>query len=281
MVNALAFTHVWIALGAVGAASATLIAQGYAVEAWTPLTKSGIVGIGVATGCIYTLQRCIKLSKHPQSMPPERRAFLNRSVRALATVWFTVAAGWAVGSKSLWNDYAELITTHFWMLAVLATLALGYASNPFSGGTGWRNIPHMKWPAIALAWGLVTGWLPFQLLAEGPQGWSLVPSILAQTAFVAGITLPFDVRDLGIDSPRLRTVPQLAGDRATLIAACALVFLSCGAFWAIDATIARVAAGFAAMAGIGFAFRHRREWVFSLWLDGCLILQGVLAFMLR
>ena len=281
MVNAMAFTHIWIALGAAGAAAATLLMQGYGVEAWTPIMRSGVLGIGVATGCIYTLQRWVKLRKHPQSMPPERRAFLKRSERSLAIVWGLTAVGWAMGSMSLWRTYSELVATHFWTLGALGALALGYASNPFTGGTGWRNVPHMKWPVIALAWGLVTGWLPLQLLPGGVQVGFWVPSVLAQTAFVAGITLPFDVRDLGIDSQQLRTVPQQAGDRATLLVACALVALSGGAFWAMDATGARAAACVAALIGIGIAFRNRREWVFSMWLDGCLILQGVLAFMLR
>ena len=33
-----------------------------------------------------------------------------------------------------------------------------------------------------------------------------------------------------------------------------------------------------ALIGTAFAPTIRKEWVFSLWLDGCLILQGVLAF---
>jgi hypothetical protein len=35
-----------------------------------------------------------------------------------------------------------------------------------------------------------------------------------------------------------------------------------------------------ALVGIVLVPSVRHEWIFSLWLDGCLILQGVLAFLL-
>ena len=115
--------------------------------------------------------------------------------------------------------------------------------------------------------------------ASALDGWRLGASIGAQTLFVAAITLPFDVRDVFIDSAALRTVPQQTSTRFTTALAVVLVLVSMGAFYGLDHSLARTSAGAMALIGIVLAPTVRKEWVFSLWLDGCLILQGVLAFL--
>ncbi|MGB2190880.1 MAG: hypothetical protein ACPH0C_07570, partial [Flavobacteriales bacterium] len=99
------------------------------------------------------------------------------------------------------------------------------------------------------------------------------------TLFVAAITLPFDVRDVFIDPAELRTVPQQTSTKFTTALAVGLVLIATGAFYGLDHSVARTAAGALALIGIILAPTVRREWIFSLWLDGCLILQGVLAFL--
>lgn len=282
MVKALAFTHIWIALGAASAAAATLLAQGSAWGDWDALARSGIAGIAVATGCVYTWQRRVKLHKHPTGVPVARRTFLRRAENAMALVWGVLALAWLAGSHALWPRLYAVAISHPFALGGMAILALGYASNPLTGGRGWRDVPHLKWPVIAAAWGLVTGWLPLQFLphAAGMNGWTVAASVATQTVFVAGLTLPFDVRDLPIDPVALRTVPQQTGIQSTSALALALVALSSLGFVFLDPHLGRACAGLAAAGGIVVAARVRREWVFSLWLDGCLILQGVLAFLM-
>ena len=94
-----------------------------------------------------------------------------------------------------------------------------------------------------------------------------------------GLPSPFDVRDLTIDPAELRTVPQQSGVRFTTALAITLVVLSMGGFWGLDTSSARAIAGAVALVGIVLVPTARHEWIFSLWLDGCLILQGVLAFL--
>ena len=281
MVKVLAYTHIWIAFGAFGAAVATALAHGLPLEQWNTYTWGGLSGIGVATGCIYTLQRHIKLGKNPAGVAHGGRAFLERWKNSLTWGWGFAALGWTICFASEWNAFLELVVDHIFVFATMALIALGYASNPFTGGRGWRGIPHFKWPAIALAWGLATGWLPLQFLhgVDALGGLITVQSIGVQTLFIAGITLPFDVRDLRVDPPGLYTVPQQTNAQFTFGLALGLVLLSITGFWALDDTSARAMAGAFAMAGVLLARRVRGEWVFSLWLDGSLILQGVLAFL--
>ena len=282
MVKLVAFTHIWIALGAFGAAAATVLSHGQTVEEWSVLTWSGLTGIGIATGCVYTLQRRIKLHKNPSGIPHERRVFLERWENPMTWGWSVLAVAWAWACAPEWRSAVGLALDHPAVLFGVGTLALGYASNPITGGRGWRDIPRLKWPVIALAWGLVTGWLPLQFLPTGVElsGWTAVESIWVQTLFVAGITLPFDVRDLSIDPAELRTVPQQSGVRFTSALAITLVVLSMGGFCGFDTSPARAIAGAVGLVGITLVPFARYEWIFSFWLDGCLILQGVLAFLL-
>lgn len=282
MVKLVAFTHIWIALGAFGAAAATVLTQGHATGNWDHFTWAGLTGIGIATGCIYTLQRRIKLLKNPSGIPRDRRIFLEKHGYKIAVGWGTLTVGWVLSYTSQWEGFIDVALSNPLVLGGMAILSLGYASNPFTGGRGWRDIPRLKWPVIALAWGLVTGWLPLQFIstASAIDGWTIWKGIGAQTLFVAGITLPFDVRDVFIDSAELRTVPQQTGTRFTTALAVVLVLIAMGVFYSFDLSLARTAAGALALIGIALAPTVRKEWVFSLWLDGCLILQGVLAFLL-
>ncbi|MAI23172.1 MAG: hypothetical protein CL828_03860 [Crocinitomicaceae bacterium] len=282
MVKLLAYTHVWIAFAATGAAFATAISSGYPIGDCNAFASGGLLGIGVATGCMYTLQRRIKLLKNPLGIPHERRNFLVKWGKPMAWGWGLIAVVWTLTFASEWRSFLMVILDHTAILGSVIILALGYASNPISGGRGWRDIPRLKWPVIALAWGVVTGWLPLQFLpsANALDGWTATKSIGLQTLFVAGITLPFDVRDLHVDPMQLRTLPQQTSVRFTIALALILVLMSMGCFWALDSSPARAIAGAIAFAGIVLVSSIRKEWIFSLLLDGCLILQGVLAFLL-
>ncbi|MBN31369.1 MAG: hypothetical protein CL845_05175 [Crocinitomicaceae bacterium] len=282
MVKLVAYTHIWIAMGATAAAIATVLTHGYPISEWNALTVYGLLGIGIITGCIYTRQRRIKLRKNPSGIPQERRAFLEHWQLAMIWAWSFATVAWIVTCAAEWLAFFNLFIDHTALLFGISVLVLGYASNPFSNGLGWRDIPRLKWPVIALTWGLVTGWLPLQFIPWDYtlDEWSVVKSIGVQTLFIAGITLPFDVRDVHVDPANLRTVAQQTSPLFTTTLAFTLVLLSMGGFLAMDGTPARVLTGAVALVGILLAHFIRQEWIFSLWLDGCLILQGVLAFLL-
>lgn len=64
---------------------------------------------------------------------------------------------------------------------------------------GWRDVSRMKLPVIAITWGLATVWVPGVMSGEGPWEVNLIVRAIAQSTFIAGLTIPFDVRDLQID----------------------------------------------------------------------------------
>jgi len=277
MIKSLAYTHIWIALGAGSAAAASMLMMEPTLVVWTAAGQ-GIALLTAFTGLAYTVQRLVKLHRHPDRIPAERRLFLKTWRWPLVLSWLAALAAACAFA------YPEMVFWWGWMnenlilVGGIFILTWGYASNPFTGGHGWRDIPRAKWPAIALVWGVSTGWMPLDWV-EAPVDSARWLNLAAQTAFIAGITLPFDVRDVSIDSSALKTMPQVVGLRYSGLLALSLVVISALLFLSIDPGLGRVAASGFALIGILLSMRNSNEWVCSLWLDGCLILQGVLAFL--
>ena len=49
----------------------------------------------------------------------------------------------------------------------------------------------MKLPVIAITWGLATVWVPGVMSGEGPWEVNLIVRAIAQSTFIAGLTIPF------------------------------------------------------------------------------------------
>jgi len=277
MVKILAYTHVWIALGAASAALATLHSI-HPTLPWNEFPWYCLGAIVAATGLVYTFQRIIKLRRNPNSMPMSRRAFLDRWKWSLLSFWSVVVIGLIVAEPTECCGCLHWTPQQLVILLIIGVLAVGYASNPFGRGPGWRDQPRLKWPVIAVVWGLVTGWFPAQWVdpTHFIDEWT---QFALQFGFVAGITLPFDCRDLSIDSPKLKTTPQLIGVQNTMRLAIFLVAASAVGFFIADVNLARFMVCGIAIIGMVFSQIRQEEWVYSLWIDGTLILQGLLSFL--
>ncbi|MFZ9054276.1 MAG: hypothetical protein ACO2ZL_00605 [Flavobacteriales bacterium] len=278
MIKALAYTHIWIALGAGSAAAASMLATAPDLANGTAALQ-GIALLTAFTGLAYTVQRMVKLHRHPHRIPQQRKQFLSTWRWPLMLGWSAaLALAFALAFPALgywWSWMHENLI----LIGGIFILTWGYASNPFTGGRGWREVPRAKWPAIALVWGVSTGWMPLDWVEASVDDSVRWFNLVAQTAFVAGITLPFDVRDVGIDDDALKTMPQVVGLRSSGLLALGLVVISGLLFLSIDPGWGRVTASGFALVGIALSMRNSNEWVCSLWLDGCLVLQGVLAFL--
>ena len=68
MVKWLGFTHVWIALGAMSAtwASISSMEQHKTIGFFWEHAQTWSLGMGIATGWVYTAQRMIKLNRRPE-----------------------------------------------------------------------------------------------------------------------------------------------------------------------------------------------------------------------
>ena len=191
MVKIVGYSHLWIALGALCSALATMHA--YAPLALQDVSTWGIAtAIGLGTGVLYTLQRRIKWARMPQNMPVDRRQFIEKWFEWVMGIWMVGGLIWLV---IFWDGLLPWLTALAggWpVLLVLLALVSGYASNPFlNQGNGWRDVSRMKLPVIAITWGLATVWVPGVMSGEGPWEVNLIVRAIAQSTFIAGLTIPF------------------------------------------------------------------------------------------
>lgn len=222
MVRALSFTHLWIA----GAAAVTTWASAR-LGGLSDVSSVWAVWVGVSTGLGYTVQRAIKHGLDSESLPPMRRAFWQKWGRAMCVIW---AGVWAAITAWQWEPLGLL--NRIPLLMALGTLGLLYAVVP---GTrkGLRASPLLKIPLIATAWALAT-----TPLLHADHAWLFASTWL----LIAGLTLPFDVRDLDIDANRISTLPMGWGvNRSMRIAAGLLVASSFCLLmtqaWALDGSL--------------------------------------------
>ncbi|HAT47911.1 MAG TPA: hypothetical protein DCS71_03195, partial [Flavobacteriales bacterium] len=89
----------------------------------------------------------------------------------------------------------------------LGLASLTYAFVPLMNG-GLRKVSWLKIPLIAVVWATAT--------THHPEH-GIDPILWAQRAlFIAGLTLPFDIRDIEIDRPHMTTIPMVTSAKRAL-----------------------------------------------------------------
>ncbi len=281
MVKRLGFTHFWIAIAAGSSAAGSLIAfsdHGSVQSAdW-----SFLWAISACTGWVYTFQRWMKSTRKPEQMPASRLEFMQKQGGRLGVFW-TLLSIWAT-LQWLFEagiPFASQLATQWPLFLLAAVMSIGYAFNPIGSGRGWRERPHLKLPAIALSWTLATVIFPASHLGITwwePENGHILGIAISQVLFVAGITVPFDVRDVNLDPSEFRTWPQRWGASGSTRIALFLLAISASGFVVSDLNWGRAAVAIAAMPIVAWTVRPRKEAVYSLLLDGLLILQGSAVF---
>jgi hypothetical protein len=242
---------------------------------WDIIQSGIVIAIGVGTGAIYTLQRRIKFKRMPHHIPQDRRIFIEKYSGMLLGGWCLCIATWFIVFRQDLLNWAHLLVPASPFLIILSALALGYASNPFSNDSnGWRDISRFKLPVIAITWGLATVWIPSIMCGSAALEFDLIARVLAQSLLIAGLTVPFDVRDMAVDPPSMNTVPQRIGPKSATYLAIALLATGAGIFLFIGNAVAPLCTIACAMPCVVCGQIVRKEWFYSLVLDGCLIVQG-------
>ena len=199
----LSFSHLWIALGAF---VTTMFSWMWRAEG-LPMERGGIkvaLWVGVATGLGYTVQRAIKHIRHPHNMPAGRRQFWNKSKWPMVSAW---CLAWASSTWAFWDELGLEESGRVAVLGAVALASLAYAVVPGWDG-GLRKVVWVKTPLIAAVWATATTHHP-------ELGWDGI--LWAQRfVFIAGLTLPFDIRDLDVDKHHMDTLPQVTSPKTVL-----------------------------------------------------------------
>ena len=264
-----------------------MIAVGAGVTAYISGFSLGLEGevgeaatlIGAFTGLGYTVQRFIKTRFFPHSAPPERIDFMNKYGVGLIGGW----GGVLLAVTTLVT--VEFSTSSIALVIFLILISTAYAAIPL------REKAYLKLPLVASVFALATVVYPVLLVGHERSDFTpvLATVLLARVLYIAGITIPFDVRDLSIDSINMKTLPQQIGEKRALQRAVILVVGS-GITWAglIMMEAVNQIVGYSLLVHVIItipfvspllAGRNRSEFYYSIILDGLISFQFVILFL--
>lgn len=201
------YSNVWISLGAAGLTLQTLYILD-AVVWWIPIF------VGFATLFTYNFQRLVKLSERPEYIEAGRNNWLYRNRKELAIL--TLLSG-SFSFFLFFRFHFQSMT----LLGVSGIISLLYAvrlgKSEEREGKALRDLPYLKLYLIGLVWGLSTALLP--LIEVDLYGPELTWVVVERFCFIIAITIPFDIRDIALDSVRQKTLPQVIGIRSAKMVA--------------------------------------------------------------
>ncbi len=268
LIKILGFSHIVIALGA----GVTVYLTGFALGLEGAFFQAALI-VGALTGLGYTAQRLIKTMFFPSSAPAERNAYMKRYGTTLFIIWAAILVA------ALLFVEVMLSTSTFIVSGFLITTGLMYALVPA------REIPYLKLPFISLVWAIATVILPVYLtgLEDDIDMWTVFAIVLSRGLYIAGLTIPFDVRDLDIDRLSMKTVPQTIGVASSLywamilVGSSAILWFGLAASQSINSDVG-IALGIHAVVTIPFvsppfAGKNRHEIYHTIVLDGILVVQ--------
>lgn len=274
LVKILGYSHLMIAVGAGVTAYISGLSLGLEGEVGEAATL-----IGAFTGLGYTVQRFIKTRFFPHSAPPERIDFMNKYGVGLIGGW----GGVLLGVTTLVT--VEFSTSSIALVIFLILISTAYAAIPL------REKAYLKLPLVASVFALATVVYPVLLVGHERSDFTpvLATVLLARVLYIAGITIPFDVRDLSIDSINMKTIPQQIGEKRALQRAVILVIGS-GITWAglIMMEAVNQIVGYSLLVHVIItipfvspllAGRNRSEFYYSIILDGLISFQFVILFL--
>lgn len=158
-----------------------------------------------------------------------------------------------------------------WVNIGLGLITFFYAVPFLPKDNTLRSLRTLKIFVIAFVWAGTSVLLPlvdFQSVFSA----EVIRCFFQNFMFVLAITLPFEIRDLGFDSPELGTFPQRLGLRATkllgyalLIAFLVLGFFSKNFFW--PGFLSAVGIVVAATLFIFYASKHQPRYYASFWVE--------------
>lgn len=132
--------------------------------------------------------------------------------------WLYLTSGFIGMLGSLWFVFKLEQRVWPWLVLCAGISAFYPLRLRFDSGKALRNIAGLKLFLISAVWAIVTTILPAAQVQE-PIGLELILLTLQRFFFIIAITIPFDIRDLRIDSPSLNTLPYTLGVRKARVVA--------------------------------------------------------------
>ncbi len=212
----LVYTNVWVGLAVVALCSLTFL----------------MLGVYDATFLLFVFFSTLLMYAYARWFDSPARAEENTS---RLTDWTStnrllfVISGVIGLVGTLWHFFQLNPNTWLW-LAICGVISALYPLRFFKyRGQALRNISGLKLFLISLVWAIVTTVLPAAQINE-PIDLEVALLTLQRFFFIMAITIPFDIRDLRVDSPDISTLPYKYGvKKARTIALIFLLIAEVGA----------------------------------------------------
>lgn len=273
----LLYSNCWIAIAAL---SLSLQTEFLLLGAFSLRPLHGFIFFG--TIFIYATHRLVSLQRIRRKDWQERFFYIARGQKwlyAYALLSLLIALAFYV-----WLSPKIRV-----LLLLPGLLSLAYVFPVLRGGRRIRDIQFIKIFLIAVVWVWLTVLVPALDLHLERQMVIRTMS-LERLCFIFAITLPFDIRDLLLDSQQsVKTVPGLIGMPATrrlallLLSVMSLlvVLATCWDWYTSAAALALLLTAGLALFLICRARPDQPDQYFTGWLDGTMILQFLLVYLLK
>jgi 4-hydroxybenzoate polyprenyltransferase len=240
----------------------------YRVFGWE-LNYIMLTFVFTATLFTYTFQRFAKI-KSLQAFSGRRMEWMTAGIVKVAII--LASSGLATLLLLFFLDKKVIL-----LLLPLAAISVLYVGKfPFRDFYNLRDIPFMKAHFIAGVWtGIVVG-LPV-LQESGSLNRNVIYAALAVYLFILGLAIVFDIRDVEVDEPEKRTMPQVLGKRSAALLAIGLC-LGAAVFACLlsNALLYPMAGVFLCAVVLAWKSQNRSDdQYFSFWVDGLILLFGL------
>lgn len=229
----------------------------------------------ISTAWIYSIHRIVGIDKLKTEVDPGRFKVIRQYKSHIRFYIFLSSI------CLIWVFTQLTLETSYYLLPVGFISAL-YVIPLMKGGKRIRDFNYIKIFLIGFVWAYVAC-LP--LLGEGIGTFKLSLLFLEKMIFIIAITIPFDIRDLEIDTAGgLATVAKLMGTKNAyflsyiLLAIGFLLFILCHGLHGITVALA-IAIYLTTLGLIALSKGKSSDWYFSGLIDGSLIIRGLLALL--
>ena len=164
-----------------------------------------------------------------------------------------------------------LDSRYFFGLAITGILVLLYAVPIFPGKQNFRNYGLLKIGIVSIVWTSLTFLLPMYI-GESPLNIVSILGGMQRMLWMLLLMLPFEMRDLKVDPPQIKTLPRrlgLTGTKRIGWAGACLFFLS-GLYINFNSPLLLLVDGFAALftgLAIQFSTTNQGPYYASFWVE--------------
>lgn len=159
-----------------------------------------------STVATYSYMRWVKLIQVGDQGQPVSVGGLKSP--AFILIYILVSAGLSLFCFWYIFDW-DLVYALIPAVAISALYPLAFP-NPNRQFSSLRSLPMLKLLLIAASWSWLTYGIPMLMMDVG-WDFQVLGELFFRTLLVAGLTIPFDVRDLEYDAESMQTIPQIFG----------------------------------------------------------------------